>query len=63
MRKVSWKRWLLAGLVCALLTFSLTFVALGDGEDAAALEPIFQAQAEIPMFCRNSAFTEFSVQS
>ena len=36
MRKVSWKRWLLAGLVCALLTFSLTFVALGDGEDAAA---------------------------
>lgn len=39
MRKVSWKRWLLAGLVCALLTFSLTFVALGDGEDAAAASP------------------------
>ena len=39
MRKVSWKRWLLAGLVCALLTFSLTFVALGDGEDAATASP------------------------
>ena len=32
MRKTSWKRWLLAGLVCALLTFSMTFIALGEGE-------------------------------
>ncbi len=41
MRKTNWKRWLLAGLVCALLTFSMTFIALGQGDTAAATENTF----------------------
>ncbi len=41
MRKTNWKRWLLAGLVCALLTFSMTFIALGEGDAAAAAETTF----------------------
>ena len=30
MRKTNWKRWLLASFVCALLVFSMSFIALGD---------------------------------
>ena len=41
MRKTNWKRWLLAGLVCALLTFSMTFIALGEGDAAPATETTF----------------------
>ncbi len=41
MRKTSWKRWLLAGLVCALLTFSMTFIALGESDAAPAAETTF----------------------
>ncbi len=41
MRKTSWKRWLLAGLVCALLTFSMTFIALGEGDAVPTAETTF----------------------
>ncbi len=41
MRKTSWKRWLLAGLVCTLLIFSMAFLALGESDAAPAAETTF----------------------